>query len=892
MNIYENNRPDPDELLASIKFEENQSRKGKLKIFFGMCAGVGKTFSMLESANIDKKKGKDIIIGYIETHKRPETNALLKGFEIIPRKVINYKGTSLEDADIEAIVDRKPGVVLIDELAHTNMPGSRHNKRYQDVLDILDLGIDVYTTLNVQHLESRTDTVSQITGVTVRETVPDEIFEMADEIELVDITPDELLRRFADGKVYTPEQSAEAIRNFFKVGNITALREMSLRIVADRVDRQLRDYMQKKRIKGPWKSGMHMLALISPSPHSAKLIRWAKNLSYTMGATFHAIYVETPGKLSSSQKDQLNKNINLAKQLGAQFITTAGDDIIEAILDFSHRENITHIVVGKPTRPTIRSYFKLSNFTGKLIKNSGNIDVYVVGSERSKNKKHDMSFTLPGFTSGFSQYVFSTLFTILTALIFYPLKEYVGYQIVAFALLFTVSILALFIGIGPVLLSAALSALIWDFFFIPPPFTLHIGRLEDVLMLMMYFIIALIGGVMTSRIRRQEKLTRERELRTNALYQLTKELSVTSGIDEVIRVSVMSVKKYFGFDCSIILQGGKNILEKILKPENSLTIADQDFSIAEWSFQHSREAGRFTDTLPSSGFTFYPLTGNKLHLGVVVTKLLRPVSGDEEAFWDTFRTQISNALEREFLNEIAREASILDESDKLYKSLFNTISHELRIPVATIMGASDTLLSGEFGQDTRIHLYNEINSASERLNRLIDNLLNMSRLESGRISLKLDWNDVHDLANKVVEVLKKDLGSFNLEVSIPEDMPLVKIDIGLMEHVLHNLLLNAVQYSKPGTTIRIKMYYDHQNFILQVMDRGTGFPPDEIQNVFNKFYRLKGSITGGTGLGLSIVKGFVQAHNGTVIIENRKNGGAKITVSIPTETPELDKNII
>lgn len=892
MNISDNIRPDPDELLASIKLEEDHGKRGKLKIFFGMCAGVGKTFSMLESAHIDKSNGKDIVIGYVETHNRPDTNELLKGFEIIPRKVFEYKGTKPEDADTEAIIARKPDIVLIDELAHTNVPGSRHLKRYQDVLDILDVGIDVYTTLNVQHLESRTETVSQITGIIIRETVPDDIFEKADEVELVDITPDELLQRFNDGKVYSPERSMEAIRNFFKKGNITALREMSLRIVADRVDTQLREYMHKNRIRGPWKSGLHLMAVIGPSPHSAKLLRWAKSLSYTMGATLLSLYVESTKKLSPSQHDQLNKNINLARHLGVEFITTSGDDIVRAILDIGQKENITHIIVGKPRHWNLLSYFRLGNFVNRLIKYSGNIDVYVVGSDKGENNQYMNYFGLPSFTSGFSHYFLAAFFTILTAVIFYPLKETIGYQVVAFGLLFTVSILALFVGIGPILVSATLSALLWDFFFLPPPFTLHVDRIEDVLMLIMYFIIALIGGVMTSRVRKQERLTRERELRTNALYQLTRELSITSGIDEVIKTSVNYIRKYSRLNSSIILQSGNNVLEKAVKPENSLNLSDSELSIAEWSFQHSREAGRFTDTLPSTKFTFYPLVGNKLRLGVVVIKQNKRLSGDEEAFWDAYRTQISNALEREFLNDIARKALILDESDKLYKSLFNSISHELRIPVATIMGASDTLLSGEFDQDTNMHLFVEINKASERLNRLIDNLLNMSRLESGMITPKLDWHDVHDLVNKVVEVLKNELEKFNLEVSIPDEMPLIKIDFGLMEHVLHNLVLNATQYSKPGTTIRIKMYYDHQSFIMQVMDRGPGFPPDELQNVFNKFYRLEGSISGGTGLGLSIVKGFVQAHNGNVTIDNRKNGGSIITVKIPTEIPDLNKILL
>lgn len=842
---------------------------------------------MLESAQIDKAKGIDVLVGYIETHKRDDTNNLLTGLEIIPRKIIEYKGATLEDVDTEAIIAKKPTVVLIDELAHTNAPGCRHLKRYQDVMDILDNGIDVYTTLNVQHLESRSDTVAQIAGIIVKETVPDEIFEKADEVELIDITPDELLQRFYDGKVYAPEQSREAVQNFFRKGNITALREMSLRIVADRVDKQLRQYMQKKRIRGPWKSGLHLMAVISPSPDSAKLLRWAKNLSYTMGATLLALYVESTRKLSASQKEQLNINIALAKQIGAEFITTSGDDLVIAILNTAQNENITHILVNKPRHRNLLSLYILGNFINRLIRYSGNIDVYVLGSDQSSDSQNLKKFGLPTTTSGISQYFLSAFFTILTALIFYPLKEYIGYQIVAFALLFTVSILALFAGIGPVLLSAMLSALLWDLLFIPPPFTLHVDKLEDVLMLITYFIIALIGGIMTSRIRRQEKFTRIREMRTNALYQLTKGLSVTSGIEEVIKTSVRDVNKFFRLESYFLLQAGNYELDKELKPESEIKLTNSELSIAAWSFQHSRKAGRFTDTLPSTDYTFYPLTGNKLKLGIIVVKHPEPFSSEEEDFWDTFKTQISNALEREFLNDIARRALILDESDKLYKNLFNSISHELRIPVATIMGASDALLSAEYDKETYLRLFKEIFQSSERLNRLIDNLLNMSRLESGRITPHLDWHDMHDLANKVVDDLKNELNNFNLEAVIPDDAPLIKIDFGLMEHTLYNLVLNATQYAGHNTTIRIKMYYDKPNFVMQVMDRGTGFPPNEVQNVFNKFYRLKGSYPGGTGLGLSIVKGFVEAHNGTVLIENRQNGGSRITVKVPTEITDI-----
>jgi two-component system sensor histidine kinase KdpD len=893
MNHYEENRPDPNELLASIKLEEEKLYRGKLKIFFGMCAGVGKTFTMLQSAHLDKTKGKDIAIGYIETHNRKETNDLIKGIELIPRKTYEYKGTVLNETDIDTILSRKPQIVLIDELAHTNAPGSRHLKRYQDVMDILDNGIDVYTTLNVQHLESRSDTVAQITNIIVRETIPDEIFEKADEVELVDITPDELLQRFSDGKVYTPEQSKEAIHNFFRKGNITALREMALRIVADRVDKQLRQYMQQKRIPGPWKSGFHLMAVIGPSPQSAKLLRWAKNLSYTMGASLLALHIESPRKLNTAQQLQLSKNINLAKQLGAEFITTSGDNKVKAILNIAQKENITHIIIGKPRHRNLLSLLRLGNLVSKLIRYSGNIDVYVLGSDISTDTKYKKYITVPSFTSGFSQFFLAGLVTILTAVIFLPLKEFIGYQVVAFALLFTVSILAIFFGTGPILLSATLSALLWNYFFIPPAMTLHVEKTEDVMMLGMYFIIALLNGILTTRVRKQEKMTRVREERTNALYQLARELSFTTGIDQVVKIALQNIKKYFNFDCVFILQEKNNELSGQICHETQIKLTEAEMSIAAWVNQHSRKAGKYTDTLPSTEFTFYPMNGNKLRIGVVVIKNSKDFSGEEELFWETYKVQISNALEREFLNEFARRAMILDESDKLYKTLFDSISHELRIPVATIMGASETLISKDFDKQTTDQLYGEIYRASERLNRLIENLLNMSRLEMGRITPHLDWHDVHDLVNKVMENLKNEIKSFNIDLVIPENMPLVKIDFGLMEQVLHNLVLNATQYSPPNITLRIKMYYDRPNFIMKIMDRGPGFPENAIPLVFNKFYRVMGTQIVGTGLGLSIVKGFVDAHNGTVKIENRRNGGAQITVKIPTETPDfamIEKN--
>jgi two-component system, OmpR family, sensor histidine kinase KdpD len=888
MVVYDaDNRPDPDELLASLKQEEEKSKRGKLKIFFGMCAGVGKTYTMLQTAHAERQKGADIVIGYIETHNRKETTDLVEGFEIISRKIYEYKSTPVQEMDLDAVVARKPQIVLVDELAHTNAPGSRHSKRFQDVQEILDNGIDVYTTVNVQHLESRADTVAQITGIIIRETLPDEIFEKADEVELVDLTPEELLQRLSDGKVYTPERSQEAVANFFRKGNITALREMSLRLVADRVDRQLKDYMQQKRIRGPWKSGLHLMVIIGPSVQSTKLLRWAKSISYTMGASLAALYVQSPHKLTDAQNEQLSKNINLARQLGADVITTSGTDLVKAVLNVAHKENITHIIVGKPRYRNIFSMLVLRNFIHRLIRYSGNIDVYVLGSDRKEDNEYFRYISFPSFSSRWRQYALASLSTISVVFAFYPFTDQIGYQVVSYVLLFLVSILAIFMGIGPILLAATLSALIWNYFFIPPRFTFHINRAEDGLMFIMFFIIALVNGVLTSRVRNQERLSRDREERTNSLFALSKQLSVTSGINEVIRVSTKAIKKYFKVDCAFILQGGNNELLNFKDQHKEIKLTQTEWSVASWAFRHISKAGRFTETLPASEFTFYPLVGNRINPGVILAKLNRKFSGEDEIYWETFRSQIAGALEREFLEELAHKAEVLDESDRLYKTLFNSISHELRIPVTTILGATDTLLFHDYPEETRKELYSEINKASERLNRLIENLLNMSRLESGHITPRLDWCDVNDLANKVTSSLDSELGPFNLFVIIPPEMPLVKIDFGLMEQVLYNLLINAVQHAPAGSNLRIKIYYDNGFLYIQVMDRGPGFPPMELPYVFNKFYRGGDAKAGGTGLGLSIVKGFVEAHNGTVTAENRTNGGARFSIKIPSENEQL-----
>jgi len=889
MNPFDDRRPDPDDLLASLMSEEEKSRRGKLKIFFGMCAGVGKTYTMLQTAHIEKLKGSDVVIGYIETHNRKETQELTEGFEIIPRISYDYKSTLIQEMDLDAIVARKPRIVLVDELAHSNAPGSRHVKRYQDVLEILENGINVYTTLNVQHLESRSDTVAQITGKIIRETLPDEIFENSDEVELVDLTPEELLQRLSEGKVYTAERSREAIENFFRKGNITALREMALRLVADRVDKQLHDYMQNKGIKGPWKSGLHLLVAIDYKQQSTRLLRWAKNLSYSMGGQIQALYVETTHNLTIKERQQLDKNINLAKQLGIRVRINTSSDIVKAVIDYAQKENITHIIVGKPRVRNLLSMGRFGNYVDKIIRYSGNIDVYVLGSDSHARDNYKGKLSIPAFTSNFTQYLIISLCVFISSGICYALKNYIGYQSVSFVLLFLVSISAIFYGTGPILMAAVLSAFIWDYFFIPPQFTFHVEKPEDILMLIMFFIIALLSGVLTSRVRRQEKKIRIREERTNALYQLTKDLTKITGPGEVTKIATAYIKKYFQLDCSIFIKNTFDTLEIQTLPGSGIQINQNEMSVADWVFKHSAKAGKFTDTLPSNGCTYYPLKGDFENMGVIAITPESVFTHGEEQFWEAFLSQISSKYEREFLRESTKRTYLISESEKLYKTLFNSISHELRIPVATIVGTSDTLLEQEYPKETRIKLYTEINTASIRLNRLIENLLNMSRLESGHITPHPDWCDVNDLANKVTESLSEELKGFKMSVIIPEKMPLVFIDFGLVEQAVHNLVLNSTQHAPGGSQIRIKFFFDDGFMIIQVMDRGPGFQDAELPSLFNKFYRGGNAKAGGTGLGLSIVKGFVEAHKGSVVADNRKNGGALFTIKIPVESADSDQ---
>lgn len=876
-------RPNPDELLAQIKYSEQKEKRGKLKIYLGMCAGVGKTFSMLQDASMAYGRKIDVLIGYVETHKRSDTEFLLFHLPQIERKKVEYKGFTLEEMDIDEILKRKPKLVIVDELAHTNAPGSRHKKRYLDVLELLDNGIDVFTAVNVQHIESLADTVSQITGVIIKETVPDSILEAASEIELIDISPDVLLQRLADGKVYTADKTKDAVNNFFRRGNLSALRELALRLTADRVDKQVRSYMLENKIAGPWKSTQRILIGISASPQSIDLVRWARRIAYTMEASWIAVNVETSRVLSEQEKLSLNKNLELAKELGAEVISTVDSDIVNGILRVAKRENVTHIVVGKSHSRNILRRFLKKDIVARLIDEGGNIDVYIAGNdENTENDRKKLS--LPEASSSIAKYLLSTAIILSVSLICYPLSAFLGYQTIALILLFVVCLMPLIFGPGPVLLAAGISPLIWNYFFVPPKFTFLIHRTEDVLTFVMFFIVAYVTGVLTTRIREREKFVRQREERAVALYTLANDLSKASNLMDIVQEGVKNLKRICESEIIFFLYDENSKVLKKINNDYTYSVTEKELSVAQWVYTNGKKAGKFTDSLPSSEFVFYPLKNPRGTYGVIGLKIQSEVLfREQETLIDNFINQISGGVERELLNSKANKALVLEESEKLYKILFDSLSHELKTPIAAIMGSSNLLqnLKSEKSNEVKEQLYSEIYIASQRLNRLVENLLDMARLESGKLVPNINLHDVNDLINSALEDFKYEMSRHNIIINIPEDMPMINMDFGLMQQVIKNLIQNALIYTPENSRIEIQSVYDVKNTYIYISDNGKGIPEKEVEYIFDKFYRINNKISGGTGLGLSISKGIIEAHKGTITAENKSTGGLKFTIKIP-----------
>jgi two-component system, OmpR family, sensor histidine kinase KdpD len=886
--MTDDSRPNPDALLAAIHKEEAAKRQGRLKVFLGMSPGVGKTYAMLEAARRELASGRDVVIGYVETHRRKETDALAEGLPTVPRRKVDYRGVTLSEMDLDAVLARHPQLALVDELAHTNAPGSRHPKRYQDVRELLDAGIDVFTTLNVQHVGSRAEIVREFTGATIQETVPDSVLDDA-EIELVDLPPGELLKRLAEGKVYISDRAAAAANNFFRQGNLIALRELALRLAAEHVGQNVRDYLASRQIAGPWKTGQRLLVAISPSPLSESMARWTRRLADNLQARWLAVYVDTGERLSEAEQTRLQNNLALARELGAEVIATAGYDIVNALLRVARQQNVTQIVVGKPARWRLLDLVLPGrSVLGRLIRESGSIDVHCVRADVTEPRRSRAFWRRIPHSSS-KQYLAALVTVGLVTVLNFALGRWTGYYTLSLVYLLALLGLAPFVGRGPMLLTGTASALLWNFCFVPPIYTLYIGSFQDGFMFVMFFVVALVIGQLTSRLRAQQVAEREREERATALYLLTRELAEGKDFAELLGVVIRQLGDVFKADVAVLLPDEESVGELVPYPFGTLEVSEKGEGVAAWAFRNAKPAGRTTDTLPSADALYLPLVTPTGCLGVIG---LRPRDGrslslQQRNLLDSFIRQIALVLDRQRLSDADQNAKLVAESERLGETLLNSVSHELRTPIAVITNASVTLneLPADSDPALRRTLTKEIQEASLRLNRLVRNLLDITRLESGHVKPKLEWCDVSDLIHVALKEDEKELAHHKVSTSIADKLPLVKMDFVLMEQVLNNLLVNAAAYTPFGTSVEIGARAEGGDLILTVADKGPGFPPESLGRVFDKFYRVPGSPAGGTGLGLSIVKRFVEAQSGTVTAQNRPGGGAMVTIRLPLGEP-------
>ncbi len=882
-------RPSPDELLAEIQREEQAAKRGRLKIFFGMSPGVGKTYTMLEAARARKAEGVDVAIGVVETHGRAETEALLAGLPVIPRKKIEYRGVTLQEMDIDAILARRPQLALVDELAHTNAPESRHPKRYQDVLELLDAGIDVYTTLNVQHLESRLDVVQQISGVVVREAVPDSVLDQADEIELIDLTPEQLRKRLAEGKVYMGERAATASENFFREETLTALREMALRATAEHVDQELRDVMRAKHIHAPWRSGQRLGVGVGPSPFSGQLIRWTRRIAAAMDAPWVAVYVETSAALDEDEKRRLTKNLSLARQLGAEVVMTTGDDVANALLAAAHDQGVTQMVVGKPVGNWVVEILKGGSLASRLIRRGGEMDVHVVGGAQGgggPRKRRPWSRWV-GFNLvrdcgvGVAGVVAATCVS-------WMLQGLLGYVAVSLVYLLALVLLAMVLNRWAVLLTAALSALAWDYLFIPPIFTFTIGSAHDIMMFTMFFVVALAMGHTTHQLRSREAAERRRERRASALNRLLESVTASASLEEGLGSAVKEVDALFRSRTAVLLATAEGRLDEAPHPASTFSPDTKEQAVAAWAFERGQMAGKFTDTLPDAGGLYIPLQTSKNRLGVLGVHFeeRRTWTLDENDLLETFAGQIAVMIESYRAIETSQQARMAEESERLHRTLLDSVSHELKTPLAVISAATeglDTQLKGA-GLPLSETFLDEIKAANRRLERIVTNLLDMTRIDSGRLPLNIEWGEVRELLESAISQVENEVSRGRVHITVPDGLPLVRLDFGLMEQALCNLLVNAAEHSPASASIDMSAQLDGKTLQLRVRDHGAGLAVGEERKIFEKFYRGSGARPGGTGLGLSIVKGIARAHRGEIVAENDPAGGAMFTIRVPVET--------
>jgi two-component system, OmpR family, sensor histidine kinase KdpD len=889
-------RPSPEALLEAARREERRS--GRLKIFVGAAPGVGKTYEMLQQARARKQDGYDIVIGVVETHGRKETQALLDGLETVPRQRLEYKGQWLEEMDLDAIIARRPQIALVDELAHTNAPGSRHPKRYLDVEELLSGGIDVYTTVNIQHIESLNDVVAQITHVRVRETVPDSVFDRADAIELVDLTPDDLIERLKEGKVYVPKQAERALEHYFSPGNLTALRELALRRTAERVDEQLLTHMQAHAIPGPWAAGERILVCVSEDPRAAGLVRYAKRLADRLHAPFTALCVETRRSLqwNEEERDRVADTLRLAEALGGEAMTVpgAGRSIADDIVSFAQANNVTQIIIGKSARSR---WFEIlhGSVVHDLVRRSGNISVHVIaGDELARDPIPKKTLRAAEGAAPFDPwpYVFALAAVAAALGVGELIQPLLGVENVDLVFLTAVVAVAVRYGLWPSLLTTVAASLCYNFFFLPPLYTFTITDPTNLAAFVFFTVVAVVVSHFAARGRTQTVAAHDRVRTVELLYAFSRKLAGVGTLDDVLWATAYQAALMLKVRVVLLLPEDGSIAVKAGYPPEDI-LDEADVAAAKWAWQNDRVAGRGSDTLPGAKRLFLPMRTGRGAIGVMgidsdkAGPLLTP---DQRRLLDALIDQAALAIERVYLVEDVDRAKRTIETDRLRSALLTSISHDLKTPLAAVLGAAGTLrdLSGALTDAERADLLATIIDESERLNRFIANLLDMTKLESGAVVPNTALHDLDEIVGSALRRAGKILAQHHVELELAAGLPMLVLDAVLFEQALFNLLDNAAKYSAAGTTIRIRSWRDEDAVCLQVLDEGDGIPAADLEHIFDKFYRAeKGDrVRAGTGLGLAISRGFVEALHGRITAANRPDRpGAVFAIRLPVPPP-------
>ena len=876
-------RPDPDALLERVKAEEAPPR-ARLKIFFGAAPGVGKTFAMLEAAQRLRAEGVDVVIGVIETHGRTETRALVAGLPEVPRRRIDHRGVVLDELDLDAALARRPQVILVDELAHTNAPGSRHVKRWQDVLELLDAGIEVHTTLNVQHVASLTDVVEQITGVKVRETVPDDVLARADELELIDLAPEVLLERLAEGKVYLADQARRATSHFFQKGNLLALRELALRRTAARVDVDVQAYRRAHGIERPWAARERVLVAVGPAPSSERLIRAGRRAAERLDAAWEVAAVDRPSRpLSSRDRDRLEAHLRLAESLGADIVRLRGEHVAEALLAHARRRGVTRIVVGKPTHGRWRDVVT-GGLVDALIRGSGEIEVHVVAPIDRDAAPPTPAPAQP--TPRPARWSWLVAVAAVAAVTAVGLAAFDQISLPDLAMLYLVAILVAALGgRGPSLLAATLAVAAYDFCFVPPRFTLAVSDVRHVVTFAVMFGAGLVVGTLTTRLRRQELDAVVRERRTAAVLGFTREIAAAATAADIAAVAVRNVEELLGVGASVLVPETEGDPATLVAIAGLMPLSGPEQSVAAWSLVHGQPAGHGTATLPGAAVTAVPLAEDAPR-GVLFTAGRRdspPFTADERHLLAALARQAGLAIGRVQLATAAHDASLRARTEELRSSLLSAVSHDLRTPLAVITGAATSLRDAGDRLDaaTAADLLDTIVDEARRLERVLQNLLGITRVETGLEPARA-WVPASELCGSALTRLADVLGDRKVELTVPDELQLW-VDPVLFEQVLINLIENAVKHGAPPIAISARRHGELVE--LAVADAGTGVDPAAAPRLFDKFFQAPGARGGGVGLGLAVCRGIVTAHGGTIAVERAASGGARFVVRLPTPTP-------